>query len=262
MGGKTKTKTVRTPYDAAAVANANSTLGNANTAAQNKISGYMPTLDKAIGKITANMESPPAYLTGARDQLAKTINGDFIGANPHTGGIADLIAKKTQGNYNASFGAAGRSHGGLAALLSSQGVGDALGSFYNDVYQGERGLQQQAIMAAPAFHQDEYTDINTLFPAVNNAAMMPLTAANAYGQGVTTVNSPYTTDTTTQKQSMGLGGILGGALQLGGALLPMGGGLGGLLGGAGSAGGMASTLGRGAATSMGTIATAPMRFLG
>ena len=106
----------------------------------------------------------------------------------------------------------------------------------------------------PAFHQDDYTDINALFPAVSNTAMMPLNAANAYGNGVTTVNSPYTSETTTQKTG-GLGAvlspILGLAGMVGGAMLP-GGGLAGLLGGgAGTAGGLIKN-----------AASNPVKFLG
>jgi hypothetical protein len=142
--------------------------------------------------------------------------------------MAKLIGDRTQGNYNATFGASGRAHGGLAALLSGQGVGDALGGFYGNIYNQERGRQQQATMAAPAFHQDEYTDINELFPAVQNTAMLPLAAANQYAGGLGGLLSPYNTSTTTQKQSM-LPQLLGLAAQIGGAAfgvpMPGGGGL-------------------------------------
>lgn len=240
MGSKTSTKTKRTPYDPTAVANANSTLAGANTAAQGTIAANSPALQAAIDRIQTNIAAPPAYLTGAREQLGKTIGGDYLdpSTNPHAAGIADLIAKRTQGGYNASFGASGRSHGGLAALLSSQGVGDALGQFYGNMYEQERGRQQQATMAAPAFHADEYTDMNALFPAVSNLAMLPLNAANAFGAGVTNVNAPYTTEKTTQKTG-GMGGLLGTGLGLasmiGGAFFPPAGllpaGAGGALGG-------------------------------
>lgn len=237
MSSKTKSKTTRTPYDAAAVASANAGLADANRQAQATIAQFSPALTGAINNIQAKIASPPGYLTSARQTLDNTIRGDFLdpSTNPHAAGIADLIAKRTQAGYNQTFGASGRSRGGLAALLSSQGVGDALGQFYGNLYEQERGRQQQAVGMAPGFHADEYTDLNALFPAVSNLAMLPLNAANAYGAGVTNVNAPYTTEKTTQK-SGGLGQVLGTGLGLagmiGGAFFPPA----GLLGGAAGAG--------------------------
>lgn len=241
MGGKTKTKTKVTPWGPAegSIKGALAGLDSANATAQGTIAQWSPALNAAIGQIQSNIAHPPQYTTDARTQLDKTINGDYVNSNPYTEGMAKLIADKTQGGYNASFGASGRTHGGLAALLSGQGVGDALGTFYGNQYEGERGRQQQAIMASPAFHQDEYTDINQLFPAVQNTAMLPLNAANAYGSGVTNVSSPYNTTNTTQKKTMGLADIIGMAAQVGGAFMgvpPVGlmGGMGGIMQGGGT----------------------------
>jgi hypothetical protein len=202
----------------------------------------MPGLNSAIASINQNITTPPSYLTDARDQLGKTINGDYVGSNPYSGGIADLIAQKTGAQYNSTFGAAGRAHGGLAALLSSQGVGDALNSFYSNQYATDRGLQQQAIMAAPGFHQDQQgTDINALLAGVQGTSLLPGQVAGQYASGVTNATSPYVQNVTTQKQGM-MGTImplLGMAAQVGGAAIGapgMGGGMGlsGLLGGSAS----------------------------
>jgi hypothetical protein len=186
--------------------------------AKDTLAQWSPTLNNALSRASATALNPPAYFTDARHQLDKTINGDYVNSNPYTGQIADLIAQKTQGSYNTTFGGAGRSHGGMAALLSSQGVGDALGSFYNNNYQQERAMQQQAIGMAPGFNQDEYTGVNNLIPAVNNVAMMPLNAANAYGQGITNTTSPYTT--TTEKTPFNIGQAVGLAAQIGSAFIP------------------------------------------
>jgi hypothetical protein len=215
--------------------------------AKDTLAKWSPTLGNALSKASQTALNPPAYSTDARAQLDKTINGDYINANPYTGGIADLIAQKTQGQYNTTFGGAGRSHGGLAALLSSQGVGDALSQFYNQNYQNERGMQQQAIMAAPGFNQDEYTGINNLIPAVNNTAMMPLNAANSYGQGITGTTSPYTT--TTQKTPFNVGQAIGLAAQIGSAFIP---GVGPAISGAmGSMSGLGGSVGGGLAKFLG-----------
>lgn len=238
MSKKTKTKTKTTPWDPAAIRRGTSALDAGYGQAQSNIAQYSPALNTAINQITQKIAAPPGYLTDARAELDKTIQGDYLdpSTNPHAEGMAKLIADRTQGNYNATFGASGRAHGGLASLLSTQGVGDALNNFYGNIYNTERGRQTAATMAAPAFHQDEYTDINALFPAVNNASMLPLNAAGAYAGGLSGLLSPYNTQTTTQKQSM-LPQLLGLAAQIGGAAMgapglgsAMGGGFGGMAG--------------------------------
>jgi hypothetical protein len=240
MSSKTKTKTATTPWTPATpyITGAMGDMKGAYDTAQGTINKWSPALDQAIQKIQQDIASPPQYVTDARSQLDKTINGDYLNPerNPYSAGMAKLIADRTQGGYNATFGASGRSHGGLAALLSSQGVGDALGNFYGNIYESERGRQQQAIGAAPGFHGDEFTGINELFPAVANTAMLPVNAANAYGQGITGASSPYNTQTTTQKtpllpQALGLAGMIGSAF------MPMpgvGGGLGSIMVGGGT----------------------------
>lgn len=211
MGTKQTQKVA--PYDPAAIKAGQTALDTGYGATQASLAKYSPALDAAIGQIGKNIAAPPAYLTDARGQLDHTINGQYLdpASNPYAGGMADLIAKRTGGQYNQTFGASGRAHGGLASMLSGQGVADALGSFYGGIYENERGRQQQATFAAPSFHQDEYTDANNLIPAVSNVSMMPLGAANTYASGMGNLIAPYTT--TTQKQS-GLGTILGPALGL------------------------------------------------
>jgi hypothetical protein len=234
---KTKTKTKTTPWDPAAIKAGESALQSGYGQAQGTIAQYSPALNSAIGQIQQNIATPPSYVTDARNELDKTIKGDYLdpSTNPYSEGMAKLIADRTQGNYNATFGASGRAHGGLAAQLSTQGVGDALNSFYGNIYNTERGRQYGATLAEPGFHQDEYTDINQLFPAVANTANLPLNAANTYAGGLSGLLSPYNTSTTTQKQSMlpqilGLAAQAAGAFATGGASLAGGaGGLGGLL---------------------------------
>jgi hypothetical protein len=215
VGGKTKTKSTSAPPSWAlpsikgGLAALNSGLANANAV----YGQYRPDMDAAIHQITQNIASPPQYVQDARGELDKTIKGDYVNANPYAEGMAKLIADKTQGGYGATFGASGRSHGGLAALLSGQGTADALGGFYGNLYEGERGRQERAILSAPAFHDDEYTDLKTLFPAVNNTAMGPLQAAGLFGQGVSGLTGSYGTTKTTQKQGVGLAQIIGLGLQ-------------------------------------------------
>lgn len=240
MSKKTKTKV--TPWAPAEpfIKDSLGALQGANRAGQATLDANMPGINSAIARATQVATTPPAYSADARSQLDKTINGDFLNSDPHAGALADLIAQKTGAQYNSTFGSAGRAHGGLAALLSGQGVGDALQQFYSDQYNNERGRQQQAIMAAPAFNQDEYTGVNNLIPAVGNTAMLPGQVAGQYSSGVAQATSPYST--TTQKQG-GLGSALSTGLGLASLVAaPFTGGLSlGLAGGL-AGGGMAGQL--------------------
>lgn len=231
MSSKSTTKTTNTPYDTGAIKASTDALSGAYGQSQNTIAQNSPALQTAINQIQHNIAAPPQYATDARAQLDKTINGGYLdpASNPYAGGMAKLIGDRTQGNYNATFGASGRSHGGLAALLSGQGVADALGGFYGNIYNTERGNQQAATMAAPAFNQDEYTATNALFPAVSGATMLPLNAANSYAGGTGSLLSPYGTQTQTQRQSM-LPQLIGAAAMIGSSFIPGAGALGGLSG--------------------------------
>ncbi len=209
MGGKTKTKTSSSttpnPMFTPSIQSATAGLDNAFASAQGSVARYAPMQDQAIQRIQSNINNPPAYLSAARDNMTRTINGDFVNSNPELENMARRIGDQAQGGYAATFGASGRSHGGMAALLSAQGVGDALSTFRGNQYNFERGLQQQATMAAPAFHQDEYTDINALFPAIQSATNLPMGVANQYALGIGGLAQPYTNSRGTQTQSQGFG---------------------------------------------------------
>lgn len=242
MGSKTETKSSNTPWAPAQpyITGSLDSLQGANQQGQANLASNMPALNAAIGKITGILQKPPSYATDARAQLSKIINGDYINSNPYTGKIADQIAQRTGAQYNSTFGSAGRAHGGLAALLSAQGVGDALQSFYGNQYNGERQLQQQAIGMAPAFNQDEFVAGNALLPLVQGSAVLPGQVAGQYASGVANATSPYVQNTTTQKTGglgqvlstgLGLAAQIGGAIATGGTSLAAGGagGLSGLL---------------------------------
>lgn len=260
MSNKKKTTVESTPWAPAQPSIKGSLAGlqTANEQGNANLNATMPGVMGAIAKINDNVANPPAYLTDARSQLDKTINGDFIGHNPYIDHAADLVAQKTGAQYQSGFGAAGRAHGGLAALLSSQGIGDALGSMYGQQYNTERGQQQQAIMAAPGFHADQdNTDLNALLAGASGAALLPGQVANQYAGGVTGVTSPYGTKTQTESSSM-LPQLLGMAAQIGGAMAgvpipnPMA--------GAGGAGGMSGLINPGSLGVQGSMSPLPANF--
>lgn len=245
---KTATTSSNTPWAPAQPYITDSLEGAKDAANQGQslITNNQSGINAALSKLSSNVTDRPSYQTDARTQLGKTINGDYINANPYTSGLADLIAQKTGAQYNSTFGAAGRASGGLAALLSAQGTGDALQQFYSNQYNTERGNQMQAIGMAPAFNTDEQTASNALLNGIGVASQQPGQIANNYAATVANATSPYvqnaSTGKTTEKTS-GLGSVLstvgGLAAQLGGAFLPTG-GMSGLLGGTAALGPTAS----------------------
>lgn len=65
--------------------------------------------------------------------------------NPYAAGVADRLGQQTGAQYAASFGTAGRTGSGLAALLSTQGIGDTLNGFYSNQYATDQGYRNQAL---------------------------------------------------------------------------------------------------------------------
>jgi hypothetical protein len=103
--------------------------------------------------------------SGQNDYIDKlmTVNE---GTNPYASAMADQLGQKTGANYAASFGTAGRSGSGLAALLGTQGIGDTLNSFYSNQYNTDQGyrnsaltnaanLKQQSLISAAGFQDSD-----------------------------------------------------------------------------------------------------------
>jgi hypothetical protein len=199
-------------------------LQNASGQSQAAVNAAMPGLQGAFDKVSSLITDKPQYLQDATAQIQHTINGDNLGKNPYSSQLAGQIADETGNQYNTTFGASGRAGGGLAAMLSSQGVGTALANFYNNQYNTDRSLQQQATLAAPAFYQNEFSGVSPLTSLAGTSALLPLQGANAYSAGVTSATAPYASSNATNTQTTsGLGTILGPALGLAGALFTGGG---------------------------------------
>ena len=230
MGSKTKTKTDVAPpsWALGTIKGALGSETDAFNSANDTLKQYAPYQKDAIDFAHNNMTNPSAFTTDAQGLLDNTINGQYLtpGTNPYEAGMAKQIADQTGGQYASTFGASGRAHGGLAALLSSQGVGNALDNFYGNIYEQERSRQQQAMMAAPAFHADQFTAANEMFPQINATAMGPLQAAALYGNSVAGTVGPYGTTTTTQKTPFGLQQAIGLGM-MGASMIP---GVGNILG--------------------------------
>lgn len=238
MGGGTKTTSKTTPSKLTApfVTNNLNNLQSTYQGSQATTAALQPKLDALTNQTFDMAAHKPQYLTDSESQLDKTINGGYLNNNPYIDAIAKQTGDQAQAGYNSTFGAGGSAHSGLAALLSSQGVANAIAQMRAQQYSNERTMQQQAIGAAPAFYAGDFAGVNPAIAAANADNTLPIQNAVNYSNAMTGATSPYTT--TTQKTSGGgLGSILGGVLSLG--LAPFTGGaslagLGGLLGGGGT----------------------------
>lgn len=241
MSSSSKTKTTVAPpsWAQGTIQNALGSEQKAYNQGSGEWNQFLPQVNQAIQNTADAADNPAPFITAARQNLTNTINGQYLtpNSNPFARAMGQQIADQTQAGYNGTFGAAGRSHGGLAALLSSQGVGNALDNFYGNIYQQERGLQQQATLAEPAFNADQYTGANNLLSEAQAASMTPEQLAALFGQSVATTVGPYGTTTQKTTQPFGLASILGLGLT-GASMIPgvgnalgLGGGLAGLMGG-------------------------------
>jgi hypothetical protein len=223
VGSHSKTTTTVAPpsWAQGTITNALGAERGAYNQGSGLFSQFEPAIKTAIGNTAALAAKPPQFQLDAQNQLDKTINGDYLtpDSNPYEAAMGKQIADQTTANYNTAFGGAGRSHGGLAALLSSQGVGNALDNFYGNIYNQERGLQQQATLNEPSLNADQYTGANNLISETQAASMTPEQLAALYGSSVAGTVGPYGTTTQKTTQPFGLSQLLGLGLMAGGAIM-------------------------------------------
>jgi hypothetical protein len=173
-------------------------------------------------------------VTSAAGNLAtQTLNGGFMGANPHLDAMYNRAAMASQGQLASQFGGAGRnvdqSQGNRAQQLN-----DLATSMYGGAYDAERNRQQQTLAMSPALGQAQYSDLDRLLGVGQTqegyhqqSLDAPGTALDQY-IGRISGNMGQTTINTGSRNVAG--GALGGAM-MGSALGPWGALGGGILGG-------------------------------
>ena len=200
---------------------------------------------------TANRAQQGSPVMGAANtELQKNIQGDYLNpnSNPYLSSYVDQAQQDTVRNYNqvqrpawdkamqnsGSFGNTGVSeYAAMDASNLQRNLGQMANTAYMGAYQQDRSAQQAATMAAPAFANQDYTDIGHLLNAgqqaqgFDNAAQgqqnqwwqqaqqFPQQQLDAYGRalgvgtgGTTTQQTP---DPSQASQLLG-GGLTGAAL--------------------------------------------------
>jgi hypothetical protein len=118
-------------------------------------------------------------LQSAQGQLQNTISGGFLQGNPFFQGAFQPAAQAAQSRFEQTLGdvgsaasKAGRYGGGAMQTLQDRASGqfakslaDTAGQLAYQNYAQERGMQQQATMAAPQMASADYQDIQNMLAA-------------------------------------------------------------------------------------------------
>ena len=137
------------------------------------------TTQTGIQALEARASQGNPLLSSAQGQLQNTISGGFLQGNPFFQGAFQPAAQAAQSRFEQTLGdvgsaasRAGRYGGGAMQTLQDRASGqfakslaDTAGQLAYQNYAQERGMQQQATMAAPAMAQADYQDIQNMLQA-------------------------------------------------------------------------------------------------
>jgi len=112
---------------------------------------YQPGLTPEQQQAISQARAPSSLAQAGLGTLQGTARGDFLFGGPGFNAAYQAAANKIIPQVNSQFALAGRSGSGLAQTAQTQALADAFASQYGQ----ERGLQQQAAMAAPGAAQQQ-----------------------------------------------------------------------------------------------------------
>ena len=141
--------------------------------------GPSETTQTGLQALEARASQGNPLLQSAQGQLQNTISGGFLQGNPFFQGAFQPAAQAAQTRFEQTLGdvgsaasKAGRYGGGAMQTLQDRASGqfakslaDTAGQLAYQNYAQERGMQQQATMAAPAMAQADYQDIQNMLAA-------------------------------------------------------------------------------------------------
>jgi hypothetical protein len=137
------------------------------------------TTQTGLQALEARASKGNPLLGSAQQQLQNTISGGFLQGNPFFQGAfqpaataAEAQFKQTLGDVGSAASKAGRYGGGAMNTLQERASGqfakslaDTAGQLAYQNYAQERGMQQQATMAAPQMAAADYQDIQNMLAA-------------------------------------------------------------------------------------------------
>lgn len=160
----------------------------------NSITSRLPDLaNKAFG--------PNSLLSSAQGYAQDTIGGKYLNSNPYVDQMAGNARSAAADDVQSYFGKLGRTGSGANMESFARGVNEADLNFRGNIYNQERGMQQQAAGMAPGLNAADYDGIGAYLQAAGVGAELPYLASQKYAQGVGGLLGQYTK--TTQKQALG-----------------------------------------------------------
>lgn len=151
---------------------------------------------------------PSGYTDTSEATLRDTAGGKFLtpDTNPYLKDIAGRISGMAGANVQAMFGGRGRTGSGLAGQSAGKAVTDSLTDMYGQVYESERGRQQQAALGAPAFDATKAQTASNIATTKFNTGMNFGAAQNAQDMG--NASALFSAGNTQQNQALNAGNAL------------------------------------------------------
>jgi len=169
-----------------------------------------PQLEQFAGmqRDTYGQVAPGAQqgIMGAQSLVNNNLSGANLNGNPYLDAIISQRNQDIAGTVNDQFSTAGRFGSGQHAAILANELAKADDALRYQNYGAERGYQQDAIGQAGNLMQGSQS-------LLNNAAELPWIGVQASNGAVRQASSGYGTQT--QKQSGGLGSMLGGIVGAG-----------------------------------------------
>lgn len=141
------------------------------------VADISPERAAALAAQAARAQSGSPLLAAGKEELAKTLRGDYLGANPYLQSAIDAAARGVTRNYrdaiapgiDSAFSLAGRygsgahmaAHNAAESNLAAQ-LGDLAGNLGYQGYAAERANMQNALNTALPYTQADYADIAQL----------------------------------------------------------------------------------------------------
>lgn len=149
--------------------------------------------DKAFG------DNP--LLKAAQGYATDTIGGKYLANNPFVDEMAGMARRSAADDVQSYFGKLGRVGSDANMAGFARGVNEAELGVRSNIYNQERGMQQQAAGMAPGLSAADYDGIGAYLQAAGVGAELPYLASNKYAQGIGGLLGQYTQ--TKQKQAIG-----------------------------------------------------------
>jgi hypothetical protein len=149
------------PYLQTGLGNAQTLYNNQQSGAQQTVAPFSPETQQGLAGIT-NRATTGSPITGAADSLAtQTLNGGFLGSNPHLDATFNRAALQTQNQLSSQFAGSGRNQEASAGLRGQQ-LNDLATGIYGGAYDAERNRQQQVLGMSPQLANAGYADYDRL----------------------------------------------------------------------------------------------------